>query len=210
MQGEPGNGGISYRPDFKLWWPDYDHSPENCFRCVKRGLADMDYAIGLCRRRDVCVQAGGHVGLWPIRLAARFGIVHTFECEPVLFRALSRNVDGLKNIRMYPSALGAESAMVMMRGSVSAGSWRIDPAGKFPVQQVTIDALDLNACDAIFLDIEGYEAEALRGAANTIERFRPVLHVEELPRSKIAIRSHMKSIGYRLVKQIHSDFVYVG
>lgn len=37
---------------------------------------------------------------------------------------------------------------------------------------------DLTRCDAIKLDIEGGELNALRGASNTIERFRPTLVLE--------------------------------
>lgn len=201
---------ITYRECFKAWWPDYDHSPEKCFASVQRGLRDMDIAIGLCKQRKVCVQAGGHAGFWPMRLAERFERVVTFECEPVLYQCLVKNTQLLKKIETYPLAIGAFVGKVAMRGSVSAGSWRIDPAGKFPVDQTTIDVFGLTACDAIFLDIEGYEVEALKGAAETIGKFRPVIHVEELPRSREAIRTHMKVLGYILHARVHSDCIYVG
>lgn len=200
---------ITYRPEFRAWWPDYDHSPEKCFAAVQRGLYDMDIAVGLCRKRKVCVQAGGHAGFWPLRLASLFRVVYSFECEPVLFQCLKRNVSVAKNIVIGDLALGAFVGAVRMRGSVSAGSWRIDPEGQFPVRQTTIDALNLSSCDAIFLDIEGYEVEALRGAASTIGKFYPVIHVEELPRSRKAIRSHLTKLGYRLHARVHGDCVYV-
>lgn len=201
---------IRYREDFKAWWPDYDHSPEKCFGFVQRGLHDMDIAIRLCKSHMVCVQAGGHVGFWPLRLARFFGTVYTFECEPILFECLKLNVINANNIVISDLALGDFEGEVLMRGAVSAGSWRIDPKGKFPVRQTTIDGLNLSACDTIFLDIEGYEVQALKGAAETIKKFRPVIHVEELPRSRDEIREQLRSIGYRLEARIHSDCVYVG
>jgi len=202
-------GTITYRKAFQAWWPDYDHSPEKCFAAVQRGLRDMDIAIGLCKSRKVCVQAGGHAGLWPLRLSGFFETVYSFECEPILFECMKRNLGKVKNIVISDLALGAFVGCVIMRGSVSAGSWRIDPDGKFPVKQTTVDALGLSACDALFLDIEGYEAHALQGAAETISKFRPVIHVEELPRSRDAIRKHLRSIDYRLHARVHGDCVYV-
>lgn len=200
---------VSYRDDFQAWWPDYDHAPEKCFGFVQRGLRDMDIAIGLCKQRKVCVQAGGHAGFWPLRLSGFFEKVYSFECEPVLFECMKRNVSKAKNIIIDDRALGAFVGDVMMRGAVSAGSWSIDPDGQYPVKQTKIDALKLFDCDALFLDIEGYEAEALQGAAETIGKFSPVIHVEELPRSRDAIRKHLRSIDYRLHKRVHGDCVYV-
>lgn len=200
---------ITYRSDFGLWWPDYDHAPEKCLSFVRRGLPDMDLAVRLCRERSLCVQAGGHAGLWPLRLARHFDQVVTHECEPALFKCLLRNIDGVPNIRASDSGLGAFVGDVKMRPHCSAGSWRVDDGGTVKVRQVTIDSLSLASCSAIFLDVEGYEVEALKGASQTIERFSPVIHVEELPRSKAAIRDHLASLGYKLKAHAHNDFVYV-
>jgi hypothetical protein len=84
----------------------------------------------------------------------------------------------------------------------------VDPRGTFPVHQVTIDSLDLRECDAIFLDVEGYEVSALRGASETIARTRPVLMVEILPRSAEAITAHMAQIDYVRCGRVHGDFIY--
>lgn len=202
---------VTWREDFQLWWPDYDKSPEECFRRVKGTLRDMDHAIGLCARRRVVVQAGGHAGLWPIRLAHLFSQVHTFECEPRLFDCLQRNLShhgAARNVTARPEALGTHAGEVMMRGAPSAGSWRIDPAGQFKVDQVAIDDLELRACDFICLDVEGYEAEVLLGAEITVRMFQPVIQVEELPRAQLAIRRVLKGFGYRQVARVHNDFVY--
>ena len=201
---------ITFREDCKLWWPVYDYAPEKCLRFVQHGLRDMDHAIARCKRREFCVQAGGHVGLWPLRLAQFFKGVATFECEPALFQCLRLNTNTTPNITSFDAALGPELGRVKLRPSVSAGSWRVDHEhGKVEVDQVTIDWLGLGQCDAIFLDVEGYEVEALKGAAATIKKFSPVIHVEELPRARDAIRAHLAELNYRRVVAIHNDAVYV-
>jgi hypothetical protein len=41
-----------------------------------------------------------------------------------------------------------------------------------------VDDLNLNACDFIQLDLEGYEFSALQGARKTIEKYKPLLCIE--------------------------------
>lgn len=204
---------ITFRADFGdgWWWPNYDHKPEKCYSLVSRQLSDADVAASHAKHKRVCVQAGGHAGLWPLRLAKSFDHVYTFEPEPALFECLRRNVYGkdvAHKIHAVEAALGRRSCDVFMRPSVSAGSWRVDNAGTFKVKQVTIDGLELAQCDCILLDIEGYEVEALLGAVRTITRFSPMIYVEELPRSKNAIQDHLRGLGYLAVARAHNDVVY--
>lgn len=192
-----------------IWWPDYDHDPVKCLAFVRKGLTDMDIAARLCKRRRLCIQAGGHVGLWPKRLSTLFDQVHSFEPDPILFSCMKLNVQ-IDRVAIYNTALGRSVGPATMRRSVSAGSFRVDEGGDLPITMVSIDALNFKRCDAIYLDIEGYEVEALAGGRNTINEYRPIIHVEELPRSKEAIRNYLqRELNYRLVKEVHSDAIYV-
>lgn len=202
------NEGITYRDSISCWWPDYDHAAEKCFSFVMRRITDLDLAVARVKNKSLCVQAGGHAGLWPRRLAGRFEQVITHECDPILFRCLALNVADLNNVRISDRALGSFIGSVKMQPRCSAGSWRVSDDGVVGVEQVTIDSLELPACGAIFLDIEGYEVEALKGSLRTIEKFSPVIMVEELPRSKEAIRAQLKLLGYRLIRTIHGDSIY--
>jgi FkbM family methyltransferase len=201
--------GITYRENLKLWWPDYDQGADKCYAFVMARLKDMDRAIARTKGRLVCVQAGGHVGLWPLRLEERFKVVYTFEPDPYLFECLRKNCDGHPRIEVSQCALGDKVEVVKMIPRPTAGSWRVDPEGRIPVPQTTIDAMNLPACDALFLDVEGYEVKALQGAKATISRYRPTIMVEELPRATVGIRAHMAELNYRLVDQIHADSIYV-
>lgn len=197
---------LTYR-NFNAWWPDYDHKPDVCYARVVKGLPDMDHAIKLCQHKRVAVQAGGHAGLWPKRLRQHFDHVVTFEPEPVLFECMTRNCDGWQ-IEMHQLGLARHSGVAAMRPAMSAGGHRIEPDGMMPIRVIALDDMALPICDAIFLDVEGYEVEALSGALETIKRCRPVLHVEELPRAKHAIREFMASNDYELAGRAGFDFVY--
>jgi FkbM family methyltransferase len=48
------------------------------------------------------------------------------------------------------------------------------------VQIVTIDSINLERCDFIKVDVEGMEPHVLRGARETITRFRPTIMCEQL------------------------------
>lgn len=207
--GKEADAGIYWRPDINAWWPRYDHKPERCFQFVAEGLGAIPVAQRYLRKTRQCVQAGGHAGFWPRRLANIFGQVFTFEPEQALFECLRRNTEGEARVHAYPQALGACHGAAMLKSHVSAGSWRIDPEGEHAVEVRTIDGLNLEACDAIFLDVEGYEVEALKGAARTIEACRPLILVELLPRSKDAIDAHLVSINYRQAARFGRDGIYV-
>jgi FkbM family methyltransferase len=193
-----------------MWIPAFDHKPEAAYNTLRAGLPALESTISICEHHRTVFQAGGNIGMWPLRLSRAFKRVYTFEPVPATFRCLERNTRHATNILRFRSALGADHGVIRMRPSVSSGTWRVDGGeeGVFEVPLTTIDSAQCDDVDAIILDVEGYEVEALRGAARTIERCHPVIHVEELPRAQEAIRAHMRSIGYRMAREHNRDRVY--
>lgn len=201
--------GITYREDFKLWWPDYDHKPEKCYGAVMHDLHWMDFAIAHAPNHGICVQAGGHVGMWPKKLAKHFAKVYTFEPEKKLFECMRRNIDGVSiNIIMADKALGPEVCPVKLKSHCSAGSWQVREDGDHEVAQISIDYLMLESCGAIFLDIEGYELEAIKGARETIAKYKPIIHLECPNGRGQWQRDFMRTIGYDVIHGIGRDLVY--
>lgn len=204
---------IHWRKGWGLFWPDYDAAPERTYRYVLKHLPDLDMTVQAAPHHRVVVQAGGHVGIWPRELARHFDHVLTFEPDPALFECLRRNTANLPNVRAYNWALGREIGAATMREDAKAGSWAIDAGGTVPVRMATIDSVlgarGLVACDAIVLDVEGYELEALRGASATIQRDRPLIHVEELGRNRAASAAYMASIGYLEKARAGRDALYI-
>lgn len=200
---------ITFRKDFGCWWPDYDSKPEKCFKFVQNGLGAIAAALPYCKKKRKCIQAGGHAGHWANELSKNFQWVLTFEPEPALSECLYRNTLGRKNISPFQCGLGAHMARVNFLSHISAGSWRVDPSGDQQIDLIAIDDLQIKECDAIFLDIEGYEVEALKGADETIRRCSPVILVEMLPRSRDKIHSHLVNLGYTQKIRYNSDAIYV-
>lgn len=199
--------GISYRADLGAWWPDYDHAPVKCMQFVRHGLPAVDRVAHYCGKMRVAVQAGGHAGFWPMALARHFAHVHTFEPERALFDCMVRNCTA-PNVTMYRHGLGAQCGTVAFKSHISAGSWRVDPEGTHRITLLTVDTLKLDTLDALCLDIEGYEVEALAGAAETILRCRPVILCELLPRSKDAIVAWLDEAGYVMRERFGRDGIF--
>lgn len=193
----------------KLWWPLGDPDPDRNFKFAKTRLTDVLLTLEHARGRKVCVQAGCWVGVWPMLFGAFFEQVYTFDVMRACVNAARANCAHLPHVKIHQCGLGECETTAKVRRHPTPGSWRVDPEGDELVRVVPIDSLRLDHCDAIVLDIEGYEVEALKGAASTIAKFRPVIHVEELPRSKAGIVAHMQELKYVDVVHVHSDVIYV-
>lgn len=163
---------------------------------------------GLARKRRVVVQAGGCSGLWPLALAKHFDQVVTFEPDPTNFACLAENIAGVSHITAYPYALGASRRSVgLMRPKAQAGLWRVDGAGD--VLMVPLDAVINTPIDALVLDVEGSEVEALTGAHRLLRRYQPVVWVEHLHQTD-AIDAILESHGYtRPAPAVGADYYSV-
>lgn len=195
-----------------LYWPDYDG--EKIYDHLLKRIGDIDLAVRLCRSPVVCVQAGGHVGMWARRLAKTFEEVWTFEPVPELYECLQFNTSHLQGVFPHKQALGeingqAEFTILKSGRSNILGASKIaDTPRTEEVKVVTIDSLNLVRCDALFLDVERYELQVLAGARETLARFNPVVTLEVLPGQEGEYHSHMHKLGYRLRGKAHNDHIF--
>lgn len=185
-----------------------------------RALKDLERFLRLLPpdHAGAVVQAGGHCGLWPRRLAARFGRVYTFEPDAANFAALVANIERVRE-RVYPARglLGAEAGpaqLAVHAGNSGGHHMRMAPG---PVPVYRIDDLALAACDAIVLDVEGAELEALAGAERTLFQHRPWLlievrgHIEKKlgHGSDAELRRYLAAMRYRQDRSIAHDEVWI-
>jgi FkbM family methyltransferase len=192
-----------------LWWPSDDvHTRQ----AVLGTLDDLSQYIGQCAERRVAVQAGGNVGVWPKRLAEHFQHVITFEPDPRNWACLVRNV-------REPNVLGFNVALGERAGEVSihhddqnCGASYVEPGDTVKVK--TLDEFELDWCDLLQLDVEGFEFKALRGARQTIERCSPVIVVELKglgdrygdPDERVV--EWLSELGYTRVGDAHRDVIF--
>lgn len=193
-----------------LWCPEIMSGPHAYMRRSK----SLDDQIALCPQRRTCVQAGGHIGIYPIKLAQHFEEVYTFEPELENFSCLQLNTKHLDNVVRNNSFLGSDSQKRELRKhSKSTGGHQTGEPASTGITTTAIDEYKFIFLDAIFLDVEGFEIEILRGALDTIKRCHPLLVLEENGKGKRYgaavgdLASMMRPYGYRLVASEGEDIV---
>lgn len=194
-----------------LWWPS-NVDPLAGYQYMIRRVTDIDLAVKLCRKTAVCVQAGGNIGMWPLRLAKHFETIHTFEPVPIIYSAMIHNVRHVPGIIPYRSLLTDVPRKKLPFHVHPGGTSRVCPESEKTDDYdhtTTIDELKLSCCDAIFLDVEGHELEALSGARDTISNFRPVITVEVWEDKKDAYLKWFDDNQYDLAKKSHGDYIFV-
>jgi len=168
-------------------------------------------------RDQLCIQAGGNLGFFPLKFANRFKTVITFEPEPQNFYCLSRNIQA-DNVIKIQAAVGYDRSWIDIKSPDPnhVGLCEVDrdsTAQRYPTMR--IDDLNVPACDFIQLDLEGYEYFALQGAEQTIRKFRPYLSIEmtgheiEYGVPEGALAKYIEELGYIQIDRVWLDSIYV-
>jgi FkbM family methyltransferase len=162
------------------------------------------------RPGSTAIDAGANIGTHTLMLSRAVGprgAVLAFEPQRIVFQILCANMalNNITNVNCRCAALGETSKSITIPpvnysitenfGGVSLGE---GPAGESsPV--MALDSYNLPGCHFIKVDVEGMEAAVIRGAKKTIEKFRPILYVENdrEDRSRELIEL-IQSLGYNL------------
>jgi FkbM family methyltransferase len=159
---------------------------------------------------DVVLDVGANIGAHTLFFARQVGpggCVLAFEPQRVVFQTLCANMalNSVTNARCLPYAVGAEPGQItvpvldMLKannfGGVGLGASGDGEAA--PV--ITLDSLVLPSCKLVKIDVEGMELQVLRGAVRLIEKFKPVLYLEnDKPEYAAALSLFVDGLGYRM------------
>jgi FkbM family methyltransferase len=171
--------------------------------CVYYGIAiePRDRLYGLVQAGQTAVDVGTNVGevlLNFARLVGAQGRVLGMEMNPATYQRCLHNLslNGYRNVQLFPVGLGDRPAELRLRrpNGRNSGEDRLTDAAvsastgsdSAVVQIVPLDQLvaeqesrqHLNRIDIIKADVEGFELKVLRGAEQTLARFRPTLFLE--------------------------------
>lgn len=137
---------------------------------------------------DSVIDVGANIGFFTLRFGrwiTEGSIVFALEPEPINFASLKRHIshaklmDRVEALRVAVAEITGE--VYLNVDPVHPGNHQLGKTG-IPVQAITIDALmaqyDWPRVGLIKVDVQGAEQRVIAGAAETIERFHPVLFVE--------------------------------
>lgn len=137
------------------------------------------------------VEVGANIGAHSVALArACFpGPLYLFEPQHRVFQILCANLalSGIGNAIAYPEACSDQAGVVVVppldyAAALNFGGVSVQADAKgiegVRVRATPLDSLGLAACNILKIDVEGFEVQVVRGAAETIRKFRPLLYVE--------------------------------
>lgn len=140
---------------------------------------------------SVVAEIGANMGAHTVRLAKHVGMqgrVIAYEPQPVIFQSLCGTIalNSLMNVECYPYALSEKTGHLVLpaldyRQQNNFGGISFENAAEqgIPVPLNRFDDVYvLPRLDLIKIDVEGMELHVLKGAEDTIRKFRPVIYME--------------------------------
>lgn len=136
----------------------------------------------------ICLDIGANIGNHSVAFADQFEHVHAFEPNPKALDLLQVNAKLRPNITVHPIGLsdrtetleGVQPAHNLGGTGVATASRREGTAVTLPLFPLDEVAFDPGGARIRFvkIDVEGFEEQVIRGAANTLREHRPVIGME--------------------------------
>ena len=198
--------------DDKWYWRNDDIDLKT-YNILKNETELIEKVKPYLKGNSVAIQAGGNCGMQVVKFAEHFDTVYTFEPDPINFYCLNKNLPFTNVIKMQ-CCLGESHKLISMNSldNEIGGFYVNENNGNIPT--IRIDDLNLNNCDLIQLDVEGYQLYALRGAFNTINNFKPVIciefdWIERYSLTHKELNNFLENLGYVKVDSYTSDQIFV-
>jgi len=171
---------------------------------------------------NVSIDIGASYGWFALPFISYSKEVHCFEMRKDVFECLKSNVSKYNNIHCYNKALSDKNDKVYYKINKDfdeSGKTRIlDPSitREYEVECKTLDSYLIKNVDLIKIDVEGHQMEVLKGAKDTISKYRPVIMVEGIhTRSEHSYNYRNKmyeyfdDLDYKFFDIWHNDFIYI-
>lgn len=139
--------------------------------------------LPLFKEGDTVVDVGSNLGTHCVPYAKHVGPsgrVLAFEPYLPSFVCLAVNCRDLPQVRLFNCALGNEQRTVALRlpTDINMGMVAIDKSVAGETVMRRLDDFNLASCTFIKIDAEGFEPDVIRGATDTITKFKPIMFVE--------------------------------
>ena len=163
----------------------------------------------IVRPGDIVFDVGANMGAHTVFLGRAVGLsgfVFAFEPQRLIYQTLCANValNSLPNVYCLNCAVGEEAGSIKvptlnpwMSSNFGGLGLLEQELGGEPVPMIRLDSIEVPRCRLLKVDVEGMELQALKGATRLIERYAPILYVENdrKDRSEELLR-YIQSLGY--------------
>jgi len=165
----------------------------------------------ICKPGTIMIEVGANIGTHTMALShlvGENGRVYAFEPQRIVFQTLCANMalNSITNVEAFQVAVSDEEGSLLIpdfdyASENNFGGIELD---KFTegrkVPKVKLDNfLALEALDFMKIDVEGMEEGVIKGAAIMIEKYKPILYVENdrVEKSESLIQT-IKDLGYKI------------
>ncbi len=168
---------------------------------------------------DIGANIGNHTLYWNLASDKKVSRVHCFE--PVLdtFKILENNIEinNLKDkVKLYNVGLNDCSACAefLTYRLANIGDTHLianeqKQDGEMKLCKLDDINLQENRIDFVKIDVEDMEVACLRGAMNTLEKYKPIIFIESEYENINEVRNILESIGYKLFKEYpHKNWLF--
>ena len=162
--------------------------------------------LSMVPKKRIILDIGANAGTHTVAFGQAFQTVHAFEPHPVMFAQLQRNI-ALNHINAiaHPIGLGEEAGSFPLYESDSENkgltTFLIDELDAdrrteaVRARVETADSLNLpDEIDAVKIDVQGFEAQVLRGMQGLLARNKPVIWLEITRGTQVASIEDIRSL----------------
>lgn len=160
---------------------------------IDRAPSVLDYqksklntALGFVNNFATAIDAGANYGIMSYNLNSKFSKIYAFEVDTPVRDCLIKNVEKfqLDNVVVCDCGLSDKEELVSLTHKKTTFGTHINKEVSGTHICKTLDSFKLTEVGFIKLDCEGYEPYILRGAEQTIKKYKPVILMEEKNFSK--------------------------
>jgi FkbM family methyltransferase len=177
----------------------------DCYGEFSRG--EMLLFAQIVTPNSLVIDVGANIGAHTLFLAQAVGprgFVVAIEPQRAVYQLLCTNLalNEVGNVRAIHAAAGQAQgqAHIPVYDYAKPGNFggvELTDEGGELVEVMSIDSLQLPACQLLKIDVEGQEHAVIAGATETIARFKPVLYVENDRRQQSpALIRQILDLGY--------------
>ena len=200
---------------YNYWMPDTDNHFERLItkRIKNGGPAQYqddvrDEAYKYVSDFNIAIDIGANVGLWAKPLTERFERVIAFEPLEQVYSCLESNVAGL-NVDIHKHALGNVNDVVeMVYDPENTGGSFVSNVGQGSINIKRLDDLNLPKFGLLKIDCERHELEVLKGAMDTILKYKPIIVCEQQADTDECAGLFLKSFGAREITNVRKDYIF--
>ena len=197
------------------WMPTSDEHFERLIskRIKKGGPAEYqddvrDEAYKYVTDFNIAVDVGANVGLWAKPLTQKFNRVIAYEPLEQVYSCLERNVNRAK-VDINKFALGSTNNKVdMVYDHINTGGSYVSEVGTGTIDIKRMDDLNLPKFGLLKIDCERHELEVLKGAMDTILKYKPIIVCEQQADTDECAGLFLKSFGAREITNVRKDYIF--